>query len=128
MKKICDTVYWEYTDGTIGSGKIVQITERPDCIRYEVENDELDTRILEDHNCLPENDPRVQEYIRKQNEDLWIARDKNNVLHVFSRKPICIHDYYWVLENQQLPDSFAFPILIGYPEVTFENSPKRLRV
>lgn len=124
MRKVLDTVYWEMIDGSINSGKIVQITEHSECIRYEVENDDLDTVILEDHNCLSKDDPRVQEYIKKENKGLWITRYKNQALVISDVKPVLQEGVWRSLSRcnwWELPAEM-------YPEVTFENSPKKLRV
>lgn len=120
MKKIGDTVYWERIDGTIDSGEIVAIDKLSDPVYYDIISDDI-IYGLEDHSCLPEDDPRVQKYIQKENEGLWIARDLSGALVCHLRKPDllidCWHSVYMVPINREL-----------YSEVTFENSPKKLRI
>lgn len=63
--------------------------------------------------------------------DLWIARNEDGMLKVFKRKPHKVYDgftktTYWNIVNSTgdymcLPDS-------SFPEVTFDNSPKRVEL
>ena len=55
---------------------------------------------------------------------LWIARDKDNSLFIYSKKPIkdynCyVYDTYDDLDSTIIPEEL-------YPELNFENSPKQL--
>lgn len=57
--------------------------------------------------------------------ELWIARDKDGTLWLFSEKPVLDKDYWWYNDSDcegglgEL-DSYCFP------EVTFENSPQKV--
>ena len=55
---------------------------------------------------------------------LWIARDKDNSLFIYSKKPIKNYDFY-NYNTEDVLDSTIIPEEL-YPEVTFENSPKQL--
>ena len=56
-------------------------------------------------------------------EILWIARDKNGQLFLFEVKPHIEDQDTWYCDDYsnywQIPEEL-------YPEVTFENSPRRL--
>ena len=59
-----------------------------------------------------------------ENNILWVARDSNGELFIYSEKPIRDYDCFIYQNNDDLnacmlPDNL-------YPEVTFENSPKQL--
>ena len=55
---------------------------------------------------------------------LWIARDKDNSLFIYSKKPIKCYNFY----NYDIEDDLDSTIMPEelYPELTFENSPKQL--
>lgn len=55
---------------------------------------------------------------------LWIARDKDNSLFIYSKKPIKYDNFYNYDIEDDL-DSTSIPEEL-YPELTFENSPKQL--
>ena len=55
---------------------------------------------------------------------LWIARDKDNSLFIYSKKPIKDYNTYMYAIEDVL-DSTIIPEEL-YPELTFENSPKQL--
>lgn len=55
---------------------------------------------------------------------VWIARDKNGTLAIFENKPILDIDDAWYCKNDG--DDFSIVNKNMFPEVTFENSPKRL--
>ena len=55
---------------------------------------------------------------------LWIARDKDNSLFIYSKKPIKDYNFY-KYDIEDVLDSTLIPEEL-YPEVTFENSPKQL--
>ena len=55
---------------------------------------------------------------------LWIARDKDNSLFIYSKKPINNYNCYIYAAEDDL-DSTSIPEEL-YPELTFENSPKQL--
>lgn len=63
--------------------------------------------------------------IRKQNEGLWIARERSGNLFVFTSKPKL--NGIWVRASEPYGSWVQIPSEL-YPEVTFENSPKKLRV
>ena len=56
--------------------------------------------------------------------ELWIARDKDGKLFLYSKKPILYGDYY------DSPIGILFGELDNcmFPEVTFENSPKQVKI
>lgn len=55
---------------------------------------------------------------------LWIARDKDNSLFIYSKKPIKDYNCYVYATDDDL-DSTIIPEEL-YPELNFENSPKQL--
>ena len=55
---------------------------------------------------------------------LWIARDKDNSLFIYSKKPIKDYNSY-IYNTEDVLDSTIIPEEL-YPEITFENSPKQL--
>lgn len=55
---------------------------------------------------------------------LWIARDKDNNLFIYSKRPIKDYNSY-LYDDEDILDSIIIPEEL-YPEVTFENSPKQL--
>lgn len=55
---------------------------------------------------------------------LWIARDKDNCLFLYSKPPIKNFNSYRYNSDDEL-NSTEIPENL-YPEVTFENSPKQL--
>ena len=56
---------------------------------------------------------------------LWIARDKNNGLYLYTRLPSL--DYYGTLFNAD-HDEYLMLDEDSFPEVTFENSPQMVEV
>lgn len=57
---------------------------------------------------------------------LWIARDKDNSLFIYSKKPIKDYNFY-KYDIEDVLDSTLIPEEL-YPELNFENSPKQLIV
>lgn len=55
---------------------------------------------------------------------LWIARDKDNSLFIYFKKPIKDYNSY-ICDTEDDLDPTIIPEEL-YPEVTFENSPKQL--
>lgn len=55
---------------------------------------------------------------------LWIARDKDNSLFIYSKEPIKNYNSYIYAPGDDL-NSVSIPEEL-YPELTFENSPKQL--
>lgn len=55
---------------------------------------------------------------------LWIARDKDNSLFIYSKKPIKNYNSYIYAAEDDLDSTSISEEL--YPEITFENSPKQL--
>ena len=59
---------------------------------------------------------------------MWIARDKDGSLRVFTVKPELLDNRVWV-RREGIPDSKEMRINRNFHlEVTFENSPKKLIV
>ena len=59
--------------------------------------------------------------------ELWIARDCANRLYIFDHEPV--PDYYGDRKYWELMDFHYIHLHDGtYPEVTFENSPKRVEL
>lgn len=57
---------------------------------------------------------------------MWIARDKNTLLHLFTTKPK-LEGYIFVGEDEFDNDTCIYELSrYLFPEVTFENSPKEL--
>ena len=58
--------------------------------------------------------------------ELWIARSKEGLIHLFRSKPV------YLRINQHLEDwSGGYMALLdsdSFPEVTFENSPQKVRL
>ena len=57
--------------------------------------------------------------------DFWIARDKDGYLYIYDKKPIKLKDYF------ESDDYSRFNALLhssSFPEVTFENSPQKVRL
>ena len=60
---------------------------------------------------------------------LWIARDSDNALFGFDEKPYLVTDpsvdlKLWTTKNGQIVDFWEGL----FPEVTFENSPKQIKI
>jgi hypothetical protein len=55
---------------------------------------------------------------------LWIARDYNNDLVVYYRKPIAVGE---VFKSKSAGDYLYLP-KSWFPEITFKNSPQRVRL
>lgn len=89
--KVGDTVYFEYYDRSIGNGTIKGIKtesyldDNGNTVHYN-EYDFGDT-VIEDYNCISENDPRVQEYIKKEQTEL---EQKLTSLYEFIKKKLNI--------------------------------------
>lgn len=118
IKKLGDTIYWKEPDGRIHSGEIIEINEEYETIRYETYKCSVP-----ECDCLEESDPEVQKYIQ-ESIILWIARDKNGGLFVYKEKPYL--DPYGSFDSDKGGCFVLDPKM--YPEVTFENSPKKLKV
>lgn len=58
--------------------------------------------------------------------EIWIARDKNGLICLFNTKPIRHDDEFYANENLTA-SCFALDF-DAFPEVTWENSPKRVEV
>jgi hypothetical protein len=73
--------------------------------------------------------------------ELWLARDENNILHLFSSKPVRYSYGTFYVKNSDKSDTFYIEDDLTYewagsacvelpddsfPEVTWENSPKKL--
>lgn len=56
---------------------------------------------------------------------LWVARDKNNDLHLYNRLPSL--DYYGTSFDAD-SDEYLTLDEDSFPEVTFENSPQMVEV
>lgn len=56
---------------------------------------------------------------------LWIARDKNNDLHLYNRLPSL--DYYGTSFDAD-SDEYLTLDEDSFPEVTFENSPQMVEI
>ncbi len=54
---------------------------------------------------------------------LWIARDKDNELRIFTSKP---YQRYGIFRTEYNNDDFIFIDSEKFPEVTFENSPMEI--
>jgi len=73
MANIGDRIYFKYYDDTIGSAVILGMEDR----KYDHPDGEFNFKMykvgshskIEDYNCLPEDDPRVQEYIKKNKKN-----------------------------------------------------------
>lgn len=76
---------------------------------------------------------RVEEVMRAQAEELskdstlvfWVARDKDNTLWSYTKKPIRKFSYVW--NNTKNSRSFKIPNNF-FPQVTFENSPQKVKI
>ena len=59
--------------------------------------------------------------------ELWIARDKNGSLYLYDKKPLK-HEDFGFFESLD-SNGYQFQISCKYfPEVTFENSPKQVKM
>lgn len=71
--------------------------------------------------------------------ELWLARDKNDILHLFSSKPVKDSDGTFYVKDSYQNNMFCMEDDLTYmesesvyieddtfPEVTWENSPKKL--
>lgn len=63
--------------------------------------------------------------------ELWIARDESGLIAVYKRKPCKKYDTFtrkehWCIANS-CGDYMCLPDAC-FPEVTFENSPKRVEI
>ena len=59
---------------------------------------------------------------------LWIARDKDGMLTVFSEKPILKDNEYWAAPYNGTAEMDIVDSQYYYPQITFENSPQRLEI
>lgn len=56
--------------------------------------------------------------------ELWIARDKNNSLHLYEEKPFINHLGVWT--DEHINHSHLYSAL--FPEITYENSPRKVKI
>lgn len=54
--------------------------------------------------------------------DAWVARDKNAFLSIHNKKPTLINEAEWVSVG------FLYIDPTNFPFVTFENSPKKVKI
>ena len=125
MKEVGSIVYFEQWDGNINHGTITKRTIEYDANEpynlYYIILSNGETSFIEEHNCLSEDNPKVQEYITKMNTGLWLARSVDGTLLCHTCKPTCKAGY-WHSTYMMIVDPE------WYPEVTFENSPKKLKL
>ena len=125
MKKECDIVYFEQYNGTVSHGTITKVIIESDegamYYAYNILTAEGEESYIEEHNCLSETDPKVQEYITKMNTGLWLARGIVNRLTCHIQKPRLYESCWCSACIMAVPETW-------YPEVTFENSPKKLKL
>ena len=125
MKEVGSIVYFEQWGGDINHGTITKRTIEYDANEpynlYYIVLSNGETSFIEEHNCLSEDNPKVQEYITKMNTGLWLARSVDGTLLCHTCKPACKAGY-WYSTYMMIVDPE------WYPEVTFENSPKKLKL
>ena len=125
MKKECDIVYFEQYGGTISHGTITKVIIESDegamYYAYNILTAEGEESYIEEHNCLSETDPKVQKYLKKMNKGLWLARDIDGTLLCHTGRPEMSRGH-WHSSYMMIVDP------LWYPEVTFENSPKKLKL
>lgn len=54
--------------------------------------------------------------------EFWIARNKFGSLHMYSEEPILLLEAYFLGSNDCILEKTLFP------EVTFENSPRKVKI
>lgn len=91
-RKIGDRVFFDCYNGTISSTVITNITDESyieDGKTYNYKMYETGpTSAIEDYNCLPDTDPRVIEY-KKKNKDVFNLEKKiRNLLNKYSGQDI----------------------------------------
>lgn len=59
--------------------------------------------------------------------ELWIARDVFGNLTLFEEKPVVDSRYNWIYKDY-VRDDFISLDRYSFPEVTWENSPKKVRI
>jgi hypothetical protein len=59
---------------------------------------------------------------------LWIARDKNEYLSLFRKKPIYRYSHTFKHEDWFDGDFLALIDSKSFPEITFENSPQEVEL
>ena len=62
------------------------------------------------------------------NFKLWIARDKDGTLTVFSERPILKDNEYWAAPYNGTAEMDIAENEYYYSELTFENSPQQLEL
>ena len=125
MKEVGSIVYFEQWGGDINHGTITKRTIEYDANEpynlYYIVLSNGETSFIEEHNCLSEDNPKVQEYITKMNTGLWLARGIDNRLTCHIQKPQLYESCWYSACIMAVPETW-------YPEVTFENSPKKLKL
>lgn len=58
---------------------------------------------------------------------LWIARWRNNSLHLYNHKPHRVNDFFWAYDGTSEHNSIPLDADM-FPEVTFENSPVEVKL
>ena len=133
MKKVGDIVYFKALNEEIGTGKIIEIHHTQDSIIYEVVTKDGYIGTLDSDDCLYEEDYGVQEYIKKENKGVWIARDKDGDLSIYYGKPIKNEFDQWEVDLDLFEDDSNVAYYCDlprevYPEITFENSPVMIKL
>jgi hypothetical protein len=60
---------------------------------------------------------------------LWIARDKDGCLWVYESQPIKFEEKYFIDIEENSVDTLGAELPEKwFPEVTFENSPKQIKI
>lgn len=58
-------------------------------------------------------------------ETLWIARDKNGDLYLYSHKPVKLSEQFIAKENNVY---VCIDDIKSFPEITWENSPQQVEL
>lgn len=62
-------------------------------------------------------------------KELWLTRSESGALLLWSKKPHCINNCYWAIEDSE--EDWGNVMALSsylYPNVTFENSPQRVEI
>lgn len=127
MRKIFETIYYKSSEDSICFGIIEEIIHSL--------NTEYDLYILRDgrkiksYDCLPEDSPEIQEFIRKLNSCLWIARNWEGEINIFSNYPQLHNEklIWFVKDGEKIITGFKVSDHL-YPFLTYENSPQLLKL
>lgn len=109
VRRICSSVSWTWTE---------------DAVFYTKE--EAEKYIKEETNCVISSKV-VKEYSCVKRIKLWIARDKNEILHLHFYPPERVAEHFVSIAYNQYQPKSKLPNWM-FPEITWDNSPQEAEI